>query len=51
MDNFIDMLRGDIEELVGYTPAHVIARLLPAIFVGGGSAVLPTHDDSEGEYL
>jgi len=41
LDNFIDMLQGDIEELVGYTSAHVIARLVPAMFIGGGSAVLP----------
>jgi hypothetical protein len=41
LDNFIDMLWGDMEELVGYTSAHVIARLVPAMFIGGASAVLP----------
>ena len=51
MDNFIDMLRGDIEELVGYTSAHVIAHLEPTMFIGGASAVLPSRDDSKGEYL
>ena len=48
MDTFIEILRAGVDGLIEYLSAHVITCLVPALFIGGAIAVLPTHDDSEG---
>jgi hypothetical protein len=51
VDTFIDILLGGVDGLIKYLSAHVITCLAPALFIGGASAVLPTHNDSEGACL
>jgi hypothetical protein len=45
------MQHGGVDGLIEYLSAHVITCLVPALFIGEASDVLPTHDDSEGACL
>jgi hypothetical protein len=51
LDTFAEILEGSVDGPAEYLSAHVITCLVPALFIGGASDVLPTHDDSEGECL
>jgi len=51
LDTVVEIREGGVDGLGEYLSAHVITCLVPALVIGRPIAVLPTHDDSEGECL